>query len=207
MKMDRVDLNDPCFDLCKYFVKTCNKGKGQNIHFTIDKNTVVDFLNTKASEFYKNEAGDFWHPKRYESYIQKAMKAVEKAVRLSSSSAYFLYSSSGDWQGTNRRKELLEFEKKLKTIKEVYSFLDYINIDYYCFNYIDNFNLDGYDNLIISIEPCGVELYPDLEKLIKFLEMLGYQRQKSQAVNLKTIWFYDLDVKKISENKEIWEFL
>lgn len=207
MKMDIVDLNDPRFVLCKHFIKACNKGKGQNIRVSISANNVKEFLNTKAAKLYADKGSNFWGPRINEEYILKAMKAIERAIRQVSACAYFFSFNSGDWQGTNRKNELLEFEQKLKALKEIYNFLDYIDFDCCCFRYMDNFYLDTADKLTISINPYGESMCSDLGKLIKFLELLGYEKQKSQAVNLSTIWFYDLDIEKLSENKTIWEFL
>ena len=67
MIMDRIDLNDKQFVLCKCFLKVCNKGKGQNIRIRVNDSNIIKFLTDDdiyISKKIETNRWSYW----YENY-------------------------------------------------------------------------------------------------------------------------------------------
>lgn len=201
--MDRVDLTDSQFIFCKHFLKTCNKGKGQNIHISVHDKNIASFLTDEDIYIGKKIETNRWSY-WYENY----KKIVEDAIRKSMMGLQTNYGFGwGDWSGQNRKQEIIEWEKRLKETFGHFHFLNEIKIDPDAFNYILKYSMDSDKKFSIIFTQRGFDRCPDLQKLTRFLELIGYKCGKSIQYPDSNYFFDGLEADKLNENKLIWDFI
>ena len=201
--MDRVDLTDKQFVFCKHFLKTCNKGKGQNIHIRVGDKTVTSFLGPEdiyVNKLIQTPRWSYW----YENYKKIVSNSIEKSMIGLQTHYGFGW---GDWGGYKRREEIIEWEKRLKEVFWHFRFLNDIKIDPEVFNYIVRYSMDSDGKFSIVFTQYGADKCPDLKKLAKFLELIGYQGKKNIQYPDSHYYFDKLEADKLNENKLIWDFI
>lgn len=201
--MDRVDFANKQFTFCIPFLTVCNKGKGQNIKIRVNDENIKKFLgpeNIYINKLVKGSIWDYW----YENYKKLVKNAVEKTMICLQTNYGFGW---GDWCGQNRNDEIEIWEKRLGETLKHYHFLNDIKIDPEAFNHIVRYSMDSDETFSIVFTQRGADKCPDLQKLAKFLELIGYPCKKSIQYPDSHFYFDKLEGDKLNENKLIWEFI
>lgn len=203
--MERVNFDNKQFDVCKNFLTVCNKGKGQNIRIRINEKNIEKYL-TKDGKFF----GDFSNVSDFNRFYIKSnyMKIVENSIKKTMLGLETHYGwGYGDWSGTNRTDEILEWEKRLQITKRHFEFLHYIDLDPNAFNYMISYSMNSNGTFSLIFNSIGTEKCEDIKKLAKFLEFIGYKNRDFVCYPTSSIHFDDLNIDHIEENKTIWEFI
>lgn len=201
--MDRVDLTDKQFVFCKHFLKTCNKGKGQNIHIRVNNANIIKFLTDDDIYIGKKIKANCWSY-WYENYKKIVTNSIEKTMIGLKTNYGFGW---GDWGGYKRREEITEWENRLKEVFGHFRFLNEIKIDPEAFNYIVRYSMDSDGKFSIVFTQRGADRCSDLQKLAKFLELVGYKCKKSIQYPDSHFYFDGLEANKLNENKLVWDFI
>lgn len=214
MMMDRVDFSDPRFVFCKDFLIPRNYGKGQRIELRVNAEKIKGFLKTKVIEGLETIDG---HCKVFKmngesqrtlnAYVMNIEKEIKKMAK-ESGTVYFGFSTIGSWEGYDRYESILKFESKLAQFKRVHEAIAEWDIDFNSFYYIDTFMINNDGTLQIKISKRGTVFHNDINKLIKFLNMLGYEESRPVYSDGNQSMFFDgINVDEFVDSKDIWNFL
>ncbi len=201
--MDRVDFANKQFTFCIPFLTVCNKGKGQNIKIRINDKNIIKVLGPEdiyINKFVDSVSWSYW----YENYKKLIKNAIEKTMMRLQTNYGFGW---GDWGGQNRNEEIDIWESRLEKTLKYYRFLNDIKIDPEVFNYIVRYSMDLDEKFSIVFAQNSPKYCPDLQKLVKFLELIGYECKKTIQYPTSYIYFDELEADKLDENKLIWDFI
>ena len=182
----------------KLFLRESNRGSGQSIRISFAKEALYDFIYD--TKLYKPDVVFGYNNKQF-LILDVVSKALVNSLKSFDTDYCFGY---GVWRGNNRKSQILDWYERVDRIKDFFKLMLEWNIDFHMFDYIHNFRFSPDDKLItIDINQNGERFFGDIEKLINFLEVLGYESKQFNGIRT----FQYIDVAKLTENKLIWDFI
>lgn len=221
--MEIVDFTDKRFNLCKNFLQGRVRGSGQTIYVNLDLESIKGFMGLKCLEDV-NAFTDITNAIS-RAGVQNLIYRINKSIKSLAFSVskvkqedgcfypqvYFIGSwpNKGYWEGEKRIEPILKFEEGLQIIKDAYKFLESVDFDLCAYSYVQPIKVDEDNMATITIDNTGIGFYSDIKRLVKFLNILGYQEEQNYVWgnNISSITFKGVDTKTLKENASIWEFL